>query len=58
MNTENENIVYNSCPCCGQEYTSSEKTGLCKLCLENAMEEEQYSHEDEDYPEDYMEYKR
>ena len=63
MTTEIEEMVYQACPCCKQEYFSKpmvppdEKyTDLCKLCLEEAMEQEQYSHEDDEYPEDYLEY--
>jgi len=37
MTIENENQC---CPSCGQQYISVAKSGLCKLCLEEAMEQE------------------
>ena len=55
MTTETEEMVYQACPCCQQEYFSkpqvvaSERyTDLCKLCLEEAMEQELHSNEDEE----------
>ena len=47
MTTENQ-----SCPSCGQEYTASGKSGLCKLCLEDAMEQELLDEDDKDDAED------
>jgi len=56
MVIETEEMVYQACPCCQQEYLSKPKvpvderyTDLCKLCLEEAMEQEQLSHEDDEY---------
>jgi len=53
MTTETENMVYQACPCCQQEFFTKSKvaaskryTDLCNLCLEEAMEQELHSNED------------
>lgn len=52
MNIETDEMVYQACPSCKLEYLTKPKvvlnekyTDLCKLCLEEALEQE--SDEDE-----------
>jgi hypothetical protein len=54
MFTEHEDVEYRECPQCHQEYISALKSGLCKLCLENAIENGDA--DEDDYPEDFVEF--
>jgi len=53
MYTDPEDITYHECPRCHQKYLFT-KSGLCKLCLEHEIENEDVN--DEEYPEDYLEH--